>query len=43
MKAREGYVDFRGYRTWYRFVGHLNSPVTPQLPIVANQDNRNSV
>ena len=25
MKAREGYVDFRGYRTWYRFVGDLNS------------------
>ena len=21
MEAREGYVDFRGYRTWYRIVG----------------------
>ena len=33
MKAREGYVDFRGYRTWYRFVGDLNSPVTPLLAV----------
>jgi L-proline amide hydrolase len=33
MKAREGYVDFRGYRTWYRFVGELNSPVTPLLAL----------
>lgn len=33
MKAREGYVDFRGYRTWYRFVGDLNSPVTPLLAL----------
>jgi L-proline amide hydrolase len=33
MKAREGYVDLRGYRTWYRFVGHLNSPVTPLLAL----------
>src|SRR5207245_566810 len=29
MTGREGYVDFRGDRTWYRFVGDLNSPVTP--------------
>jgi proline-specific peptidase len=33
MKAREGYVDFRGYRTWYRFVGDLNSPKTPLLAL----------
>src|SRR5438552_16308588 len=33
MSAREGYVDFRGYRTWYRFVGDLNSPVTPLLAV----------
>jgi L-proline amide hydrolase len=33
MKAREGYVDFRGYRTWYRFVGDLNSAVTPLLAL----------
>jgi L-proline amide hydrolase len=33
MPAREGYVDFRGYRTWYRFVGNLNSPVAPVLAL----------
>src|SRR4051794_17866544 len=33
MRAREGYVDFRGWRTWYRFVGDLNSPVTPLLAL----------
>ncbi len=33
IKAREGYVDFRGYRTWYRFVGDLNSSVTPLLAL----------
>jgi L-proline amide hydrolase len=33
MKAREGYVPFRGHRTWYRFVGDLNSPVTPLLAL----------
>ena len=33
MKAREGYVEFRGYRTWYRFVGELNTPVTPLLAL----------
>jgi L-proline amide hydrolase len=33
MKAREGYVEFRGYRTWYRFVGDLNTPVTPLLAL----------
>jgi L-proline amide hydrolase len=33
MKARQGYVDFRDYRTWYRFVGDLNSAVTPLLTL----------
>ena len=33
MRAREGYVDFRGYRTWFRFVGDLNSAVTPLLAL----------
>src|SRR3954467_6051431 len=33
MRAREGYVDFRGGRTWYRFVGDLNSAVTPLLAL----------
>jgi L-proline amide hydrolase len=25
--AREGYVDFRGYRTWYRIVGDLDAAI----------------
>ena len=33
MRAREGYVDFRGHRTWFRFVGDLNSAVTPLLAL----------
>src|SRR6266508_2515522 len=33
MRAREGYVDCRGYRTWYRFVGDLNTAVTPLLAL----------
>src|SRR5262245_6628775 len=33
MRAREGYVDFRGYRTWYRFVGDPNTPKTPLLAL----------
>jgi proline-specific peptidase len=33
MRAREGYVEFRGYRTWYRFVGDLNSSTTPLLAL----------
>jgi L-proline amide hydrolase len=33
MKAREGYVDFRGYRTWYRIVGDLDSATTPLLAL----------
>jgi proline-specific peptidase len=33
MRAREGYIGFRGYRTWYRFVGDLNTSVTPLLAL----------
>jgi proline-specific peptidase len=33
MRAREGYVDFRGHRTSFRFVGDLNSAVTPLLAL----------
>ena len=32
MEAREGYVDFRGYRTWYRIVGES---VEGRDPLVA--------
>jgi L-proline amide hydrolase len=33
MRTREGYIDFHGYRTWYRFVGDLNSSKTPLLAL----------
>jgi proline-specific peptidase len=33
MSAREGYVAFRGFRTWYRFVGDLNTALTPLLAL----------
>jgi L-proline amide hydrolase len=33
MSAREGYVDFRGYRTWYRAAGDLDSGATPLLAL----------
>lgn len=33
MQAREGYVDLRGYRTWYRHVGDIGSGVTPLLAL----------
>src|SRR5215813_9714709 len=33
MRAREGYVDFRGYRTWYRAVGDLDSGAPPLLAL----------
>jgi len=33
MVAEEGYVDFRGYRTWYRIVGHLTSGAVPLLAL----------
>jgi len=33
MTAREGYVDFRGYRTWYRAAGDLHSGATPLLAL----------
>ncbi|MGZ8693220.1 MAG: proline iminopeptidase-family hydrolase [Gaiellaceae bacterium] len=29
----EGYVDFRGYRTWYRIAGELASRATPLLAL----------
>jgi L-proline amide hydrolase len=29
----EGYVDFRGYRTWYRVAGELRSGATPLLAL----------
>ena len=29
----EGYVDFRGYRTWYRVAGELESGATPLLAL----------
>jgi proline iminopeptidase len=31
--ASEGYVDYRGYRTWYRVVGDLGSPEAPLLAL----------
>ena len=33
MAAEEGYVDFRGYRTWYRVVGDRNSSAVPLLAL----------
>ena len=33
MTTHEGYVDFSGYRTWYRFVGDINSAATPLLAL----------
>jgi L-proline amide hydrolase len=33
MDVREGYVDFRGYRTWYRVAGELESGATPLLAL----------
>jgi L-proline amide hydrolase len=33
MRAREGYVDFRGYRTWYRFAGDLGSSTAALLAL----------
>jgi L-proline amide hydrolase len=33
MEAREGYVEFRGYATWYRIVGDLESGLTPLLAL----------
>jgi proline iminopeptidase len=31
--ASEGYVDYRGYRTWYRVVGDLGSAAAPLLAL----------
>ena len=33
MQAREGYVDFRGHRTWYRIVGELEAQAAPLLAL----------
>ena len=33
VAAEEGYVDFRGYRTWYRAVGDRNSGAVPLLAL----------
>lgn len=33
MQAREGYVDFRGHRTWYRVVGELEAQAAPLLAL----------
>src|SRR2546421_12150244 len=33
MVAHEGYVDFRGYRTWYRVVGDRESDAVPLLAL----------
>jgi L-proline amide hydrolase len=33
MAAVEGYADFRGYRTWYRVAGDLDSGATPLLAL----------
>jgi proline-specific peptidase len=32
-RADEGYADFRGYRTWYRVVGHLSVGAIPLLAL----------
>lgn len=31
MAKREGYIDFKGYKTWYEIHGDLSSGVTPLL------------
>ena len=33
MHAEEGYLEFRGYRTWYRVVGDLAAPRVPLLAL----------
>src|ERR671933_1521501 len=33
MVAEEGYVDYRGYRTWYRIVGGRGSGAVPLLAL----------
>src|SRR5881227_3185260 len=33
MVAEQGYVDFRGYRTWYRIAGDRNSAAAPLLAL----------
>src|SRR5438270_2754333 len=33
MRSAEGYVDFRGYRTWYRVAGDLEAARPPLLAL----------
>src|SRR6188472_3632274 len=33
MRVREGHVQFRGYRTWYRVAGDLDLGTTPLLAL----------
>jgi len=33
MSTSEGYVDYLGYRTWYRVVGDLDAPAAPLLAL----------
>ena len=33
LSVSEGYVDFRGYRTWYRVAGELGYGATPLLAL----------
>ena len=33
MRADEGYVDFRGHRTWYRVVGDLEAARAPLVAL----------
>ena len=37
MEAKEGHVAFRGYRTWYRITGNLDSPRLPWLSPMGDQ------
>jgi pimeloyl-ACP methyl ester carboxylesterase len=32
--ASEGFVPFRGFRTWYRIVGDLTQPEPDKLPLL---------
>ncbi len=34
MGATEGFVDFRGYRTWYHLAGDLQNPAPGKLPLL---------
>src|SRR5215213_7298832 len=34
LPTTEGYVSFRGYRTWYRVVGDLANPAPGSYPVL---------